>query len=113
MGNAADYATMLNEIAYYATPSKGRNQAFSADDITKFGDGSDPWGHPNTDWFKAVFKPWASQNQESASISGGTDNMKYFLSLGAKYENGIYRNSATNYKQYNFRTNIDGKITKN
>src|SRR5664279_583168 len=113
MANAAQYATMLNEIAYYATPSLGRNQAFSADDIQKFTDGSDPWGHPNTDWFKAVFKPWAAQNQENASISGGTDNMKYFLSLGAKYENGIYRNSATNYKQYNFRTNIDGKITKN
>jgi TonB-dependent starch-binding outer membrane protein SusC len=113
MANAAQYATMLNEIAYYATPSKGRNQAFSADDITKFGDGSDPWGHPNTDWFKAVFKPWAGQNQQSASISGGTDNMKYFLSLGARYENGIYRNSATNYKQYDFRTNIDGKVTKN
>ena len=113
MGNAADYATMLNEIAYYATPSKGRNQAFSTDDIQKFTDGSDPWGHPNTDWFKAVFKPWASQNQQSASISGGTDNMKYFLSLGARYENGIYKNSATNYKQYDFRTNIDGKVTKN
>jgi TonB-linked SusC/RagA family outer membrane protein len=113
MANAAQYATMLNEIAYYATPSKGRNQAFSADDIQKFTDGSDPWGHPNTDWFKAVFKPWAGQNQQSASISGGTDNMKYFLSLGARYENGIYRNSATNYKQYDFRTNIDGKVTKN
>ena len=113
MASAAQYATMLNEIAYYATPSKGRNQAFSADDITKFGDGSDPWGHPNTDWFKATFKPWAPQNQESASISGGTDNMKYFLSLGARYENGIYKNSATSYKQYDFRTNIDGKVTKN
>ena len=113
MANAAQYATMLNEIAYYKTPALGRNQKYSADDITKYGNGSDPWGHPNTDWFGAVFKPWSLQNQENASISGGTDNMKYFLSLGARYEDGIYKKSATNYKQYDFRTNIDGKVTKN
>lgn len=112
MANAAQYATMLNEIAYYGTPSLGRNQKYSAVDITKYGDGSDPWGHPNTDWFGAVFNPWAGQNQENASISGGTDNMKYFLSLGARYEDGIYKNSNTNYKQYDFRTNIDGKVNK-
>lgn len=113
MANAAQYATMLNEIAYYGTPSLGRNQKYSVDDIQKYNDGSDPWGHPNTDWFGAVFNPWAGQNQENASISGGTDNMKYFLSLGARYEDGIYKNSNTNYKQYDFRTNIDGKVSKN
>jgi TonB-linked SusC/RagA family outer membrane protein len=113
MADGAQYATMLNEILYYKTPSLGRNQQYSADDIQKFTDGTDPWGHPNTDWFKAVFNPWASQNQENISVSGGSDNMKYFLSLGARYEDGIYKNSATNYKQYDFRTNIDGKITKN
>lgn len=113
MANGAQYATMLNEILYYKTPSLGRNQQYTADDIQKFGDNSDPWGHPNTNWFDAVFKPWAGQNQENVSISGGTDNMKYFLALGARYEDGIYKNSATSYKQYDFRTNIDGKVTKN
>jgi TonB-linked SusC/RagA family outer membrane protein len=112
MANATQYATMLNEIAYYATPLKGRNQKYSADDLQKYTDGSDPWGHPNTDWFAAVFKPWSTQNQQNVSISGGTENMKYFISLGAKYADGIYRNSATNYKQYDFRTNIDGKVNK-
>ena len=113
MADAATYSTMLNEIAYYKNPTGGRNQKYSAADLQAYSDGSDPWGHPNTDWFDEVFKPWSAQNQENISISGGTDNMKYFLSLGARYQNGIYKNSATNYKQYNFRSNIDGKITKN
>jgi TonB-linked SusC/RagA family outer membrane protein len=113
MASAEQYASMLNEIAYYKTPSLGRYQKYSADDLTKYTDGSDPWGHPNTDWFGEVFKPWSGQNQQNASISGGTDNMKYFLSLGARYEDGVYKNSATSYKQYDFRTNIDGKISKN
>jgi TonB-linked SusC/RagA family outer membrane protein len=112
MANAAQYATMLNEIAYYGTPSLGLFQKYSAADIQKYTDGSDPWGHPDTDWFGAVFNPWAGQNQANASITGGTDNMKYFLSLGARFEDGIYKNSATNYKQYDFRTNIDGKVNK-
>ena len=112
MANATQYSSMLNEIAYYKTPSLGRFQKYSADDLTKYTDGSDPWGHPSTDWFKAVFKPWSAQNQQNASISGGTENMKYFIALGAQYQDANYKNSATNYKQYNFRTNIDGKINK-
>lgn len=113
MADASTYATMLNEIAYYKYPAGGRNQKYSQSDLQLYADGSDPWGHPNTDWFGAVFKPWSSQNSQTASISGGTENMKYFLSLGAKYQDGVYKNSATNYKQYDFRTNIDGKVTKN
>ncbi len=113
MADAATYATIQNEIAYYAAPSKGRNQVYSATDIQQFGDGSDPWGHPNTDWFKAVFKPWAAQNYENVSVSGGTEKMKYYFSLGSKYEDAYYKHSATNFTQYDFRSNIDGKITEN
>jgi TonB-linked SusC/RagA family outer membrane protein len=112
MADAATYSEMLNEIAYYKTPSLGRFQKYSEEDLQKYRDGSDPWGHPNTDWFHEVFKPWSLQDQINASVSGGTENMKYFLSLGSQFQDGIYRNSATNYKQYNFRTNIDGKISK-
>jgi TonB-dependent starch-binding outer membrane protein SusC len=112
MADAATYSEMLNEIAYYKTPSLGRFQKYSEQDLQLYRDGTDLWGHPNTDWFHEVFKPYSLQDQVNASISGGTENMKYFLSLGTQFQDGIYRNSATNYKQYNFRTNIDGKISK-
>ena len=39
--------------------------------------------------------------------------MKYFLSLGSKFEDAYYKHSATNFTQYDFRSNIDGKISKN
>ncbi len=113
MADAATYAACLNEIAYYAAPSKGRNQVYSAADITQFADGTDPWGHPNTDWFHSVFKPWSKQNYQNVSVSGGTESMKYFLSFGTKFEDAYYKHSATNFRQYDFRSNIDGKITKN
>ena len=113
MADAATYAACLNEIKYYAAPVNGRNQQFSDAEIQKFKDGSDPWGYPNTDWFKAVFKPWSAQNYQNVSVSGGTENMKYLLSFGHRFEDAYYKNSATNYSQYNFRSNIDGKISKN
>jgi TonB-dependent starch-binding outer membrane protein SusC len=113
MADATTYATILNEIAYYAAPSKGRNQVYTDADIQQFKDGSDPWGHPNTDWFKAVFKPWSAQDYENISVSGGTEKMKYYLSFGSKYEDAYYKHSATNFGQYDFRSNIDGKISEN
>ncbi|MEN8201640.1 MAG: TonB-dependent receptor [Bacteroidota bacterium] len=113
MADAATYATMLNEVKYYADPSLGMNQVYSEADIQAYADGTDPWGHPNTDWFKEVFKPWSLQHYENVSVRGGSDNLKYFLSFGNKFQDAIYYNSATYYSQQDFRTNIDGKITKN
>jgi len=108
MADAATYATMLNEIDLY----RSRAPRYSDEDIELFRNGEDQWGHPNTDWFDEVFRKYSNQNYQNASVSGGTENMKYFLSLGARFQDGNYKNSATNSKQYDFRTNVDGKLSK-
>lgn len=109
MADAATYAQMTNEIDMY----RNRPQTFSTENIQKFKDGSDPWRYPDTDWFAATYKPLSLQNQLNASLSGGSENIKYFVSLGSKYQDGNYRNSATNYSQVDFRSNIDAKISDN
>jgi len=111
MADAAMYATLMNEIAYDANPNGGLNQTYSEDQIQKFRDGSDPLLYPNTDWEAVTLKSTALQNQHNLSVSGGTDDVKYFLSLGSVYQDGLYKNGATKYKQYNFRSNIDANIT--
>jgi TonB-linked SusC/RagA family outer membrane protein len=106
--DAATYATMLNEIDEY----KGNTPRYSTTDIQKYRDGSDPWTHPNTDWYDAVIKPTSLQDMATLSLSGGsTDGVTYYVSLGKMFEDGVYKNSGTNYKQYNFRSNIDAKVT--
>jgi TonB-linked SusC/RagA family outer membrane protein len=112
MASAPLYATALNEIAYYNNPAGGLNQTYSAAQIQKFSDGSDPLRYPNTDWFKAVLKPRSAQSAENLAISGGTEAMRYFVALDLKHEDGQYRNSATYYNQYGFTSNVDGKINK-
>ncbi len=112
LADAGTFATILNEIDYYNNPAGGMNQFYSADEIAKFRNGSDPVNYPNTNWQKAALKNFALQNQHNLGINGGTENVKYYVSLGTIYQDGLYRNGATKYKQYNFRSNIDANITK-
>jgi TonB-linked SusC/RagA family outer membrane protein len=112
MADAATYAQIVNDIAYYTSPSNGLNYVYSADQIQKFKDGSDPVNYPNTDWEKLTLKSVTLQNENSLTLSGGSEDVKYFTSLGTVYQNGIYVNGATNYHQYNFRSNLDANVTK-
>lgn len=134
MANSTEYATLANEIDLYNLPSQYWGAAsaafkttgsftrpdngatstasFQPSDFKKFADGSDPWGHPNTDWFKETLKTWSPQSRQNIQLSGGTENIKYLTSIGYQNQDGYYKNSATGYKQYDFRTNLDAKINK-
>jgi len=112
MADASTYAVIRNEIEYYNNKTGGMNQVYSDAEIQKFRDGSDVLNYPNTNWQKEVLKKVALQNQHSLSISGGTEDVKYFVSLGTLHQEGIYKNGVTEYNQYNVRSNIDANITK-
>jgi TonB-linked SusC/RagA family outer membrane protein len=112
MANAATYAAIVNEIAYYNNTAGGMNQQYTADEIQKFANGSDPLNYPNTDWQKAALKSTALQNEANISVTGGSENVKYYVSANRLYQDGLYKDGATNYKQYSFRSNIDANVTK-
>ncbi len=136
MSNASEYAAIMNEIPMYkkipanewstawtsiqqtgsyTSPTSGIgtiNAQYSPTDVQKFADGTDPWGHPNTDWFGDAFQKWAPQQRHNLQITGGSDNVKYMASLGYLTQDGIYKNSATKYNQYSLRVNLDAKINK-
>lgn len=136
MSNAVEYATIMNELAIFAgvedpgewsaawqsfaernsyTTVSGNNTVeakYSAQAIERHRNGSDPWGYPDTDWFGDALKTWSPQSRHNLQISGGSENVKYFSSLGYVHQDAIYKNSATNYKQYNARINIDAKISE-
>jgi TonB-dependent starch-binding outer membrane protein SusC len=135
MSDAAEYATIINELTlfdglpadqwtagwnafkqngtYTRTDNGVKVDAiYSPTDITKFKDGSDPWGHPNTDWYGTTLKKWSPQSSHNVQMSGGSDNVKYLASLGYENQDGYYKNSATGYKQYDMRLNVDAKVNK-
>ncbi|WP_435353819.1 SusC/RagA family TonB-linked outer membrane protein [Emticicia sp. SJ17W-69] len=133
LANAAQYVSMLNDLDIYGLPvsewgaantaykSTGsytrpdgsiRKAPFTPKDIQQYNDGSDPWLHPNTDWYAATLKPWSPQTQHNLQVSGGTENVKYLGSIGYQNQDGFYKKSATAYQQYDVRFNLDAKINK-
>ncbi|HEY4205295.1 MAG TPA: SusC/RagA family TonB-linked outer membrane protein, partial [Puia sp.] len=134
MATATEYASINNETYIYdhvpaaewsqalaAFNSTGKyttaaNQQLSAPfqpaDVQKYKDGSDIWGHPNTDWFKTTLKTWSPQTQQTLQINGGSENIRYLASAGYQDQDGYYKNSATGYKQYDMRLNLDAKVNK-
>jgi len=131
--NAAQFADIRNELEIYNLPVEEWSAAYTAinekgsynkqgggvldapfkpDDIQKFKDGSDPWGHPNTDWYKATLKDWSPQQRHNLQINGGTEDVKYLMSLGYQNQDAYYKNSATGYKQYDLRINLDANISQ-
>lgn len=106
--NASEYATLVNEVSKYA----GGNPIYSATDIQKYANGSDPWKYPNTDWVGTVLKPWSMQHNANIAMTGGTESLKTYFSLSSRYQDGYFKNSGSNYAQNDLKANIDGKINK-
>nr|WP_230680463.1 TonB-dependent receptor [Pontibacter sp. 172403-2] len=88
------------------------NAHYSPEDFQKFRDGSNPWTHPNTDWYDATLKEWSPQSQHNLQLTGGSENIKFLTSLGYVNQDAFYKNSATGYKQYDLRINLDANISK-
>ena len=135
LANAVEYTELLNEQTlfgsipsdqwssawdafkktgtYTRTDNNAKvNAPFQPADIQKFADGSDPWGHPNTNWFNDALKKWSPQGHHNLQISGGSENIRFMASLGYQNEDAYYKNSATGYKQYDMRLNLEAKINK-
>jgi len=135
MANSVQYAEILNELnifgsdlnpsewstawnsfkntgSYVSTGGKTINAAFKPDEIRKFGDGSDPLRYPNTDWFKTTFQNWSPQQRHNVQVNGGSENVKYLMSLGYLDQDAYYKNSATGYQQYDMRFNLEAKLGK-
>lgn len=67
---------------------------------------------PGTNWIGATMNNTASQWTHSVTAAGGSDNTTYFLSLGYLSQNSFFVSNDETYQKYNFRSNIESKITK-
>lgn len=102
--NGADYAQKSND---YAATQNGTNSSpitpvlpFTQTQIDALKNSG------GTDWQNEIYRTGAIKNHQ-LSLSGGTENMKYFVSGGMLDQNGIVVN--TKYKRYTLRSNLDFK----
>lgn len=99
--NSADYAMLTNEARAY----NKKVPLYSAEDIQKFRDGSDPDHYSNTNWQDLLFVGSGFQQQHNISLTGGDEKVRYMTSVGYQGQEGIIKNASKD--QYNVRVNVD------
>lgn len=106
--NAWEYMTYYNEL----NVNQGNTAPYLQSDIDKYKAGNDP-NYTSTDWLNAVYRKNAPQTSHSISVSGGTDQVKAYLSAQYLDQRSNFRNSDEDFKQFNIRSNIDARISDN
>ncbi|NUY80719.1 TonB-dependent receptor [Flavobacterium sp. MAH-1] len=95
--NATQYATLMNER------SVNDGNGIRYDNPSSFGRG--------TDWQDVIFQN-ASRESHDVSISGGTENSRFYASFSLLDQEGIVLPSISRYQRKTIRLNSDHKIGK-
>ncbi|MFV0269628.1 MAG: TonB-dependent receptor [Draconibacterium sp.] len=137
------YALFRNEAVGYDADPSFNSILFTEDELWKFQNNRDytpqevegmnlspeqkasllnspAFYYTSTDYFKEQFDHWAPQQQYNVNISGGSDKVRYFTSVGVYNEQGAFMNTDyadtktnSSYDRYNFRSNFDIDAIKN
>jgi TonB-linked SusC/RagA family outer membrane protein len=113
--NAYDFAVLHNE----ANKNQGNPVSFTDEDIRLYKTGEDPIFHGNHDWVNELIKPWSFQQSHNLNMSGGSEKLRYFTSVGYFSQSGAYRKPQQGfgfpfkheYNRYNIRMNFDFNFT--
>ncbi|GAA4939084.1 TonB-dependent receptor [Algibacter agarivorans] len=84
---------------------------YSDEDIAKYQAGTEN-GFRGTDWQDVVLKDWATTRQHNFNIQGGSENVKYFTSIGKLDQKSLLESGDGKFKRYNMGATIDAKISK-
>lgn len=110
--NPTVYPKLMSGLEYVTTKNVARENmglppAYTDQEIENIKQGL----MPETNWYDLTLKKRSFQTQQNVSVNGGTDAVKYFMSVGYLDQDGLYDN--LNYKRYSIRSNVDATINKN
>src|SRR5690606_28267697 len=105
VGNAYQFAVLTTENEINGGRAPGET-TFSPEDIQKFRDGT----YPSTDWYNVVARDFSTMHRHNLNVSGGSEQIRYYTSLGFLDEEGLWKSGDLNYQRYNLRSNVTGKI---
>ncbi len=108
MADSYTFAKVYNEIEI----GEGRPVKYSDVELEKFRLGKEA-GYTTTNWHETMTRDFTPQHQINLSVSGGTDVLNYYLSLGKIGQDGHFSHGSTNLNRYNFRSNVTVNATKN
>ena len=115
-----EYGTFFNQMQrndFDFSSGETFTPMFSDELLQKFKDGSDPIRFPNMRWSDYIMKNLTMQTKHNVNISGGTKNMRYFVSAGLMTQGGLFEEFGDDfhydyrYNRFNYRTNLDLDVT--
>lgn len=115
-----DFANSYQYADYYNMMkiNDGEQPTFTDEQLVAFRDHTDPIMYPDINWIDYCMNKASFQSQHNVNISGGTNNMRYFVSTGLFTQGGMFKklgadnNANFDYKRYNYRANLDFDVTK-
>ena len=105
--NAWDRALLYNETTMRSTTNPIKEYGSNYFEQLRNG------ALPDTDWYAAVMRNTASQQQHNISASGGSDKVDYYVNFGFTDQGSFWTTNSSNYNRYNLRSNLNAKITEN
>lgn len=110
-----EYASLFNE----ALRNDGLAERYSQADLDAYRTGSDPYFHPNVNWYDQILRKIAPVSSYNLNFSGGDNYVRYYVMLNALSSQGLFQkfgdqneeSSNSKYSKYNFRTNLDINLT--
>ena len=113
--NSYNYASLYNE----ALNNDGLPLRYINADLEAYKNGTDPYFHPDVNWYKQILRKAAPVSSYNLTFSGGDNYVRYFVMLNALNSQGLFDNfgdqneesSNSKYAKYNFRTNLDVNLT--
>jgi TonB-linked SusC/RagA family outer membrane protein len=72
----------------------------------------DDFGNDNIDWFSAFYKERSFLQQHNVGLSGGAENVTYYVGAGYNYKDGLYNYGNDSYNRYNIRGNLSSNVNK-
>jgi TonB-linked SusC/RagA family outer membrane protein len=113
--NSYAYAFLYNE----ARQNDGQIPQYSQADLIGYFNNTDNFKYPNNDLPSLFLKKASPVQRYVTTISGGNAFARYFTMVSLYDQDGLYKfsdnanyNSNTNFRRYNFRTNLDLHINK-
>lgn len=110
VAGAADYASYFQQAENMAGVLP-ENYTYSDEDIKKYEEGVEP-GYEGADWQDIVLRDWAPMQQHNINLSGGTEKVNYFLSLGNLNQQSLLESGAGVYNRYNISSNVDVNVSE-
>lgn len=103
--NNYDYARLRNAAA----KNDGLPQPYSDQALQKFKDGSDPDAFPSKYVWDYLVNKNSVLTAHNIEVSGGTDKVTYYGSLGYQSQQGMWKTASNN--RYNLSMNLDAKVS--